>query len=377
MHRRFAPIVSAFASLALLTPIHSATPPESDIIQRTRSKEYQLDLDLFLIAYQHDRYAEVQVSQNLKDTPLVFPIVPDGGFHTVDMNRVEWRFELDDRPVRTEVKILDVGKSDSKLARFIIEEFDGKQIDLHSRQFITSYDAVVDEKRAAALPWPTENFPEHVHAELQPQMYIESTSEKVHNLMNSWTNSKPKNMPPFLLGKYLAKHVVQYYQVSGKEWTNDNYGSLVGIEVFGAEHAVEHARGPLNDAVCLYVAVCRAAGLPARPVIGFDTEERDELTTWAEYYVPGAGWVSVDFRRLYKAPGMMHDLWRAWPGVGTNNELHELVPFTHHFHPPAYVMAGGRLGRPLFWGWVPRPEGVPTDQRMSYKVMVAPKRGGG
>lgn len=43
----------------------------------------------------------------------------------------------------------------------------------------------------------------------------------------------------------------------------------------------------------LFVAACRQAGIPARPVTGF-LEGTNQWHIWAEFYVPNAGWVPCD-----------------------------------------------------------------------------------
>ena len=57
-------------------------------------------------------------------------------------------------------------------------------------------------------------------------------------------------------------------------------------------------RGACRDATVLFMAVCRAAGIPARYVSGYqsgdpDQPERD-LHAYAEAYLPGAGWRGFD-----------------------------------------------------------------------------------
>jgi hypothetical protein len=45
----------------------------------------------------------------------------------------------------------------------------------------------------------------------------------------------------------------------------------------------------------LFVALCRSIGIPARPVVGrWATSEADDWHCWAEFYLPGYGWVPVD-----------------------------------------------------------------------------------
>lgn len=56
--------------------------------------------------------------------------------------------------------------------------------------------------------------------------------------------------------------------------------------------------GSCRDLAMLMVACCRAVGLPARFVSGYQlldpTPERYDLHAWAEVYLPGAGWRGFD-----------------------------------------------------------------------------------
>ncbi len=59
-----------------------------------------------------------------------------------------------------------------------------------------------------------------------------------------------------------------------------------------------HRSGSCRDFAVLFVAVCRAAGLAARFVSGYEVGEPDtrdrHLHAWAEVYLPGAGWRGYD-----------------------------------------------------------------------------------
>lgn len=66
----------------------------------------------------------------------------------------------------------------------------------------------------------------------------------------------------------------------------------------GAAETLKRGKGDCTDFADLYVALCRAAGIPARTVQGFlmtpprpdDTRRHD----WAEVWLRGRGWVHVD-----------------------------------------------------------------------------------
>jgi len=65
--------------------------------------------------------------------------------------------------------------------------------------------------------------------------------------------------------------------------------------------------GKCTDISSLFVALCRAAGVPAREIFGIrlGKKETEEITTWqhcwAEFYLPGYGWVPVDPADVRKA----------------------------------------------------------------------------
>jgi len=51
--------------------------------------------------------------------------------------------------------------------------------------------------------------------------------------------------------------------------------------------------GDCGNFSAVFTALCRNAGIPARPITGF-MEGVDAWHVWAEFYVPGSGWVPVD-----------------------------------------------------------------------------------
>lgn len=377
----------AFAP-SLARDAEAVSPPLSDVIVRVEQeeKEYLVRTNLHLVAYQHDIRADIQYRFNLRDAPIVWPIIPDGGFHITDMNRLKRSIALDDRVVPNyQGELLPATSLDVQFLKFVIEESDGKQVDLHIEQYITVYDAKVDEKRAQEIDWPS-SFPPEVQSALAPTWFVQSTNDATARLAEAWTKGNPRAMKPYLLAKYLAKQTVEYYQPEGRTLIHDNHTKLTGIRVQGSDFAAKNRKGSWHDMVTLYVGVLRANGIPARPVIGIDTRvgnSEDALVSWAEFYLPTAGWVSVDLRRLKESPGMMHTLNRPWEGFGTNDRLNELIPLAHHFHPPYHVQAEGREKYmaskrnqyPLLWGWIPVPDPIPTDQQLSINVMDAPKRG--
>ena len=76
-------------------------------------------------------------------------------------------------------------------------------------------------------------------------------------------------------------------------WVHGNVRREVTEKVPSAEKVLETRRGDCNEAATLYVALARAAGLPARTVSGLIyLKGRFYYHAWAEVYL--GGWVAVD-----------------------------------------------------------------------------------
>jgi tetratricopeptide (TPR) repeat protein len=92
--------------------------------------------------------------------------------------------------------------------------------------------------------------------------------------------------------------------------TNDPYAAAKKIYEFvlshmsyvrfdrcrGALYALEEKKGDCTEFSDLFVALCRARGIPARSVHGFTYKSSgiDQLHDWAEVYIPDGGWIPVD-----------------------------------------------------------------------------------
>jgi len=70
---------------------------------------------------------------------------------------------------------------------------------------------------------------------------------------------------------------------------------------FSSELTLENKKGSCRDITALFIACCRSLKIPSRFVSGyylspqtFSGKEILELHSWAEVYVPGAGWIGYD-----------------------------------------------------------------------------------
>ncbi len=76
--------------------------------------------------------------------------------------------------------------------------------------------------------------------------------------------------------------------------------SVAGCGTGEVDRALAARSGKCADIGSVYVALARAVGVPAREIFGLrlgrpgETDISDGHHCWAEFYLPGTGWVPVD-----------------------------------------------------------------------------------
>ncbi len=63
---------------------------------------------------------------------------------------------------------------------------------------------------------------------------------------------------------------------------------------WGACAVLEEGKGDCGQYAALFVAICRAGGVPARPVAGSWAHGVNQWHCWAEFLLTGVGWIPVD-----------------------------------------------------------------------------------
>jgi transglutaminase-like putative cysteine protease len=108
-----------------------------------------------------------------------------------------------------------------------------------------------------------------------------------------------------------ARRIYQYV-VSTMHYDQEGSGAGTG----DALRAFQWRRGDCADFHSLFIAMARAAGIPARFQIGFLLPEGHEGTltgyhSWAEFYVHGFGWIPVDAWQAGQDPSRRDDFFGA------------------------------------------------------------------
>jgi transglutaminase-like putative cysteine protease len=114
----------------------------------------------------------------------------------------------------------------------------------------------------------------------RPEPYIESGDPEIRALADTVSGSETD---PYLRAKKFYDYVVDTIR----------YQSVDGL--IGAKAVLRSGAGECGDYSALFIALARAAGIPARSVVGFwAISGTDQAHVWAEFYLEDIGWIPVD-----------------------------------------------------------------------------------
>ena len=216
---------------------------------------------------------------------------------------------------------------------------------------------MLDESAMARITWPRE-WPQEVADGLKPQKYIESDDPIFKKIVEDVSGGKLRFVPPYVAAKELVRASINAIQMSGDGVRMAEQGIIRGLEIEGARKTVAEGRGGPHDLLCVCIAVLRAAGIPARPVIGAEENaaNRNVFVTWGEFYLPGAGWIPFDPDEMRGKNIRTLDVRQPWPEFGTMKRLNRRIPLAYYFEPPNVPVSPPYPG---VWGWDPKPMPIP------------------
>lgn len=158
------------------------------------------------------------------------------------------------------------------------------------KERILTYSFKIRRKERITKNFPAQNLPLST-AEFRP--YLEATSlGPTGGKVKEYAEKITKNQKT-TLGKARAIY----------DWIVDNMHRDPKVKACGlgdVERLLETKGGKCADLHAVFVALARAAGIPAREVFGIripkgpagDMSKAQHC--WAEFYLPGSGWVAVD-----------------------------------------------------------------------------------
>lgn len=330
---------------------------------------------------------------HLDAVDLVFPLIGATSMSEPWPEKLRWEWRVENRYLREPPRIEDGYQGLSQVATWHGEAIDGLFMSFFIEVSARCYETRVNEAVARSYGWQGAAWSPELALMLEPQLFVECGDARIVNLVNEWTRGKPRAARPYDLAKFLAAKAIDLVEITRNAYgssleTDRNAGSnlpagttnivpiVTGLQVSGAAAMAEDRKGSPVDLVCLYVALCRAAGLPTRMVIGFDINESKRwdapiLRAWAEVFLPTGSsrpkddpkadpivtpedgeWVPVDIASQKQFSSKAPPLNTEWRYFGHNEDFDYVPPIAHHLVPPADVTA---LGAPALWGWRPSP----------------------
>lgn len=245
------------------------------------------------------------------------------------------------------------------------------------------WSSLVDEDQAQRVTWPR-SWPAEVEPWLRPSVAIESDDPRFAQHVQSVSGGKLKDVPIWLATKDLVRHTVLWFRGI------DSFGNITdttatrGFQLQGAASAMESRKGSVYDLCAACVATLRAAGIPARPVLGMIEAPQGTITggmpqfrlgCWAEAYLPSAGWMPFDPDRIFVNGAKSLDVLKPWDRFGTWAYLNYRAPISHDFLPA--MQPQPPVQYPGMWGWI-RAGGIdPSCQLLDYLTCVMVDRGVG
>ncbi|GFO65415.1 hypothetical protein GMPD_33340 [Geomonas paludis] len=219
--------------------------------------------------------------QQVQDVKMWFP------YPTSDLNQKIENLHFDGN-----YSTFTLSREPQSGALYLYTEWHGPQKERH---LTVTFDATAQERKVAKLVEQPAPFPPEVVKYVKAEFWIPSDEKKVKALAHQITAGKKGT-----LGKARAVY----------DWVVDNTKrdpNVPGCGVGNVQATLAARSGKCADISTLYVALARAAGVPAREVFGLrlgrpgQTDISNGHHCWAEFYLPGTGWVPVDPADVTKA----------------------------------------------------------------------------
>jgi len=408
------------AAIVLIISVHSVIPAYADdtlppalTIDTTNQRSWTVHFESRLHGPQFiaSNPADITATSVIltRGATFVFPVIPDTSMSRARQWRLTGRLSVDNRVVDARPDIEAGYQAYTELALWRMNAAEAHLIDLSVEVSMTSYETRINEQIALLYDWPAAPWSIGLDLCLQPQLFIESEDPVVRGLVKQWTNDKPRRAKPYYLAKYLAAHVIDHVNITHDIFSSNVRSPIVGAksparaflsgyQVNGAAYVAREREGNELDMACLLTAVYRAAGIPARLVVGLDVKDSEHsrfpvVRAWTEFFLPkepvpdpddpdaplavkqtDGQWIPVDIGRQERFSNVSHPLDIRWQFFGHNEDFDFVAPFAFHWHPPTTVT---NAGLPAFWGWLPFDVAIPAaDQEIRIWAFETPVSGG-
>lgn len=350
--------------------IAPATPP---IVALGASRIHEVRYEVTVTGFSGSEWSPNAIA--IPPSDLGLSLVMQGPSSRVDRNSLAAAAWLNSQPLpglQARCRLAPGIAEGNEIAIAPMPAFAGQSIRWQTRFLVECFDVATDESRAAAITWPRQ-WPESLERFRRPEPLIESDAAPVQAFVERTSGGRLREVPPYLAAKDLVRAAVDGVRnVVGNGLVREGFAAINGIDVNGCLPLLATGNGTPADIVCLAVAALRAAGIPARPVLGvvrYDDPKRKLLISkgngpwvWGEFWLPEAGWIPFDPVIMRRQSLRTLDVRARWKGFASPAGMQDLVPMAWSFMPPPPFVV---TGWPAMWwstveGLVFGPTGSPN-----------------
>lgn len=336
----------------------------------------------------------------LEDATLVFPLLERSAFFEAEPDSLTFKAFVDGRPRRVEFDTLDGPFEGESQGLWRFGAFEGSQLTLQIERAVTTKEVRLDEAQAQRIAWAApEEHPPQAQRALATEPFIEPQDEAVQALLQRITLGRARSVPPVLFAKAVAGELVAGFALRDDQALFNELGGLEGLHIHGAAWAARRMEGTVFDLAALTCALYRAAGLPARMVVGYDvlrTQGRRSgvvglsypcgqegagatgapvLWAWVEFFLltdprEGAGlWIPVDVAKQRLESSTPPPIDQPWTFFGQSPCSIGMIPLALH---PLAARGADRPAVASIWGWRPAAGAPPVLQQLTLDAFTAP-----
>ncbi len=311
-----------------ITPPPDGRPPMG-ALQRTDSRKWEITLKIDLPVFHKDD----AVSES-----IIVPVSILDTWWKVDPRSFQTRMSTDSVPLPPAMTNLIVTQSrwgDSRV-EISIPNFVEFRLGVDLTWIVETWSCQFDEAAAAKEQMPAK-WPEEVEKWRRASPGIDPQDPQVQELRRQILQRVSVDTPPV----YVAKEIIRTGSrilKSGDHKEGNRFGNWSrGLEIRGSSQALATQIGSESDVVCICIALLRATGFPARPVIGLvdrgkyldNSLSAKKLGMWGEVYLHNCGWVPFDSDLIRGGISPSNRVDQRWDGFGSDDEFNERVPITH------------------------------------------------
>jgi len=332
-----------------------------------------------LVKFNGEYREERTGSWDVEDIEFVYPIARQGGHYWSPNEEITATLRIGDVKFTPDAKILQTPDSSAPYIWWRSEHKYRWVHQLHMTQVshVVSADTRFNEQLAKEIPWP-KSWPAEASAYLTP--IIDQINDPVDTkgqdrlieLVDQWLEGNdPKSIDEVTLAKYLTGKVLDYVRVTRSNTflapavhTITAGDILDGLSVFpssawsgylvrSADQVALKPAGSGLDTSTMLTAVLRAAGVPARLVVCYKTDEfghiDERVVALVEFALYDAKrdqilWIPIDPELLRDNGRRSSNYQQRWDYFGNHDQLRNYAPISHYFHPPVNYKAFGNPG---------------------------------